>query len=227
MDIFEFIDSKELEIQLAAQIAAQLEIGIQKNGEAHLLVSGGTSPIGMFHLLSLKKIDWQKVTIGLVDERFISTENVASNERLVKENLLLNEAEKANFISMIYALEDEKQNLEISNAHYKLFHQNIDACVLGMGEDGHTASLFPKDSASEKNLISEEIGLVSTLAPHEPKHRISCSKAFILKSDAIYIMMIGETKKAVLQQASTQKLPIDSIISAVNKKVNIYYSEKK
>jgi 6-phosphogluconolactonase len=227
MNIVQFKTSKELENQLATQIAAKLDLAIKKNGKAHLLVSGGTSPIGMFHLLSLKQLDWKNVTIGLVDERFVPNSSEASNERLVKENLMINEAQQAQFIPMVHALENELENLAIANASYKQFHQAIDVCVLGMGEDGHTASLFPNDKASQNNLLSDNISLLSTLSPNEPKHRISCSKTMLLSSDFIYIMLLGESKKIVLQQASAQKLPISYFTETENKVVDIYYSAKK
>jgi len=227
MNIIEYKTSKELENQLANQVAAKLDIAIKKNDKAHLLVSGGTSPIGMFHLLSLKEIEWQKVTIGLVDERFVHNENAASNERLVKENLMINEAKKAKFITMIYSIENELDNLALANTAYKVFHETINVCILGMGDDGHTASLFPNDRASENNLLSDVICLVSTKSPNEPKQRISCSKSFILESDFIYLMILGSSKKLILQQASEKKLPIAHFTKPENKMIDIYYSEKK
>lgn len=227
MNIVQFNTSKELENQLASQIAAKLDLAIKKNGKANLLVSGGTSPIGMFHLLSLKQIDWKNVTIGLVDERFVPNSSENSNERLVKENLMINEAKLSQFIPMVYELENEIENLAIANDSYKQFHQAIDVCVLGMGEDGHTASLFPNDKASQYNLLSDYISLVSTISPHEPRKRISCSKTMLLSSDFIYVMLLGESKKLVLQQASANKLPISYFIETENKVIDIYYSAKK
>ncbi len=222
----QFKTSKELEIQLASQIAAKLDLAIKNNGRAHLLVSGGKSPIGMFQLLSLKQINWELVTIGLVDERFVPKESEASNERLVKENLMINEAHKATFVSMIYSLENEIENLAIANSKYKLFHDSVDVCILGMGDDGHTASLFPNDYASELNLLSDSLDLVSTLSPNIPHQRISCSKTLILQSDFIYIMLLGEAKKVILQQAPIKRLPIAHFTEAQNKVVEIYYSDK-
>ena len=227
MNILHFKTGKELENDLANKIANQLGIAIQKNGKAFLLVSGGTSPIEMFQLLSLKNIDWQKITIGLVDERFVANDNAASNERLVKENLMINEAKNATFIPMVYTTENESENLNLANQQYKIFHSTIDVCILGMGEDGHTASLFPNEISSEKNLLSDSICLISTISPNAPTQRISCSKSLILKSNSIYLMLIGEHKKLILQQASSKKLPIAYFIEAENKKTEIYYSEKK
>lgn len=227
MNTLSFKYAKELEIQLANQIAMKLEIAIKKNGQANMLVSGGTSPIGVFHLLSLKSIDWSKVTIGLVDERFVPAQDENSNEKLVRENLLINEASTATLLPMVYNLESEIENLAIANEAYKVFYNTIDVCLLGMGEDGHTASLFPGDRASELNLISDSLNLVSTLSPKAPCARISCSKTLLLSSDYIYIMIIGEVKKNVIHKALVNKLPISYFIQNEHKIVDLYYAEKK
>jgi 6-phosphogluconolactonase len=227
MNTLSFKFAKELEIQLANKLAMNLDIAIKKNGQAKILVSGGTSPIGVFHLLSLKSIDWSKVTIGLVDERYVSPQDENSNEKIVRENLLINEAKSAKFLPMVYNIENEIENLSIANEAYKTFYNTIDVCLLGMGEDGHTASLFPKDRASELNLMSDSLNLVSTLSPKTPYARISCSKTMLLSSDYIYIMIIGEVKKNLIQKALVNKLPISHFIQNEHKIVDLYYAEKK
>jgi 6-phosphogluconolactonase len=227
MKMYTFKYAKELEIQLANQIGLQLERAISKNGKANMLVSGGTSPIGVFHLLSLKSIDWSKVTIGLVDERYVSSNDQDSNEKLVRENLLINLASQATFIPMVYNLESEIENLAIANDAYNIFQKSIDVCILGMGEDGHTASLFPADKASELNLIGNSLNLVSTISPKAPYARISCAKSMLLHSNFIFLMIVGEAKKNVLQKSIANKLPISYILENEQKIVDIYYAEKK
>lgn len=214
-----------LESKLATQISNRLESAIKKNESAHLLVSGGSTPIGMYHLLSLKQLDWSKVTIGLVDERFVPTNHANSNEKMIKENLLINEAADAHFISMSRMNNDEEENLSQASLEYKRFHNAIDICVLGMGGDGHTASLFPTDKNSEQSLENNLLEVVSTRAPKEPIKRISCSKGLILSSDAIYIMITGAEKKKVLQRATANKLPISYFTEATDKSIEIYYAE--
>lgn len=227
MNTNSFKYAKELEIQLATQIAMKLDIAIKKNGQARLLVSGGTTPIGVFHLLSLKSLEWNKVLIGLVDERYVSSQDENSNEKLVRENLLINEASAATLLPMVYNLESDIENLALANEAYKIFHNSIDVCLLGMGEDGHTASLFPGDRASELNLIGDSYNLVNTLSPKAPKARISCSKTLLLSSDYIYLMIVGETKKGVLQKAQGNKLPISYFLQHEQKIIELYYAEKK
>ena len=91
-----------------------------------------------------------------------------------------------------------------------------------MGEDGHTASLFPNDPNSEENLNNDFIGFVNTQAPVEPKNRISCSKALLLKSTQLAVMLIGENKLTVFNQAKEAKFPISYFTS----KLIVYYAEK-
>jgi 6-phosphogluconolactonase len=91
-----------------------------------------------------------------------------------------------------------------------------------MGEDGHTASLFPTDLKSEANLQSDFIGFVNTQAPVEPTNRISCSKALLLKSTHLAVMLIGENKLTVFNQAKEAKFPISYFTS----KLVVYYAEK-
>jgi 6-phosphogluconolactonase len=227
MKIISFETFKELELKLANEIAEKLKLSIQKNGEASLLVSGGTSPIGMFHLLSLKQIDWTKVTIGLVDERFVSNSHEASNEKSIRENLLQNEAIHATFIPMVYNIDDEVDNLTRANLAYTYFNNHPTICILGMGEDGHTASLFPGDKNSESDLKNSIPSVISTKSPVEPKHRITCSKALLLHSKEIYLMINGASKKEVLNAAIAQKLPISYFFNTLQSPLKIFYAEKK
>lgn len=214
-----------LESKLATQIAGRLETAVKKNGSAQLLVSGGSTPIGMYHLLSLKQLDWSKVTVGLVDERYVPSSDTNSNEKMIKENLLINEAAEARFISMYHLTNNEEENLGRANFEYERFHNTIDVCVLGMGGDGHTASLFPSDKNSIQSLENNLLEIVSTRAPKEPLKRISCSKGLILSSDIIYIMITGSEKKRVLQGASVNKLPVSYITESDNKAIEVYYAE--
>lgn len=221
----QFNSRTELDEILADEIASKLQYKILESGEASLLVSGGKTPINFFLNLSKKEIDWSKVTIGLVDERYVPISHEASNEQLVRSNLLINNATKAIFKSMIYDELDEVQNLKKANEAYTLFMVRNPICVLGMGEDGHTASLFPNDISSQEDLQHSVPRLISTISPNQPSHRISCSKALLLQCAEIYIMMNGELKLNVLNQAIEMKNPISYFIQPNHSSSHIFYSE--
>lgn len=227
MEIKTFSTASELELALAKSIIDDLTKAIEENKEAFFLVSGGSTPVKLFQVLSQQDISWDKVTVGLVDERFVANNNEFSNELLVKTHLLQNFATKASFIGMVQDTENESSNLEICNKNYLPFSQNkTNVTILGMGEDGHTASLFPNDSASEKDLDGNDIAqIISTTAPNFPNKRISCNKNLLLNSSNIYLMLVGESKIEVLNKAQSENYPIAKFLDATQ--LEIYFSPTK
>jgi 6-phosphogluconolactonase len=227
MELLVFDNKIQLETQLAKKIAYELELAIHHKGHANFLVSGGTTPINLFQQLSNMEIEWSNVTIGLIDERFVSNNSEFSNELLVKQNLLINHASNATFVGMVNDASNEEKNLLQVNKDYQVFiNSGVDVSILGMGEDGHTASLFPNDENSTKDLINKkELNIISTKAPSEPKRRISCSTALILSSTHLFLMMIGDAKLKILENADQNNLPIAKFIQHENFK--IYYSAIK
>lgn len=211
---------------LSDEIALKLQSSIQQNQIAKLLVSGGKSPIPLFEKLSQKDISWKNVVIGLVDERFVDVQSELSNEKLVKDHLLKNYAKEASFVGLIYNLDSMDKNLEISQNLYRTFHSGIDVCVLGMGTDGHTASLFPNDPSSLRNLceVNQSL-LVNTYSPLPPKQRISCSKYLIDHSRNVYLMISGKEKLEVLNKAEIYELPIAHFFHTSRTNLIVHYNE--
>lgn len=211
---------------LSEEIALKLQSAIQQNHIAKLLVSGGKSPIPLFEKLSQKDISWKNVVIGLVDERFVDVQNESSNEKLVMDHLLKNYAKDASFVGLIYNLDSMEKNLEVAQNLYRTFHSGIDVCILGMGTDGHTASLFPNDPSSQRNLheIDQSL-LVNTVSPIPPNQRISCSKYLIDHSKNIYLMISGSEKLEVLNRAEMDELPIAHFFHTSRTNLIIHYNE--
>ena len=223
MRTLEFLNKSDLEDQLVSNISTKLISEIKTKGRASLLVSGGSTPIHLFQKLSNVNLPWKKVTVGLVDERFVPTNNKGSNEKLVRENLLMNYASDTTFIGMVYYTNDVFKNLEEAEKKYGIFSSGATVTILGMGEDGHTASLFPGNNSSQKDLKGEnELLLLNTISPSEPRRRVSCGKDLLLSSKNIYLMMVGENKLAVFNQAHLLKLPISYFISSIE----TYYAPK-
>lgn len=216
----EFNSKAHLEIQLASEIEASINHSIQQFGDARILLSGGSTPIGLYAKLAEAPIDWKNVIIGLVDERFVPINHPSNNETMIRTQL--GEKTGATILSMVPDSSNRLNNLSLVEENYAPFKERIDFCLLGMGEDGHTASLFPTDEQSEVNLQSDFIGFVNTQAPVEPKNRISCSKALLLKSTHLAVMLIGENKLTVFNQAKEAKYPISYF--ATN--LVVYYAEK-
>lgn len=225
MKLKTFNTFKELEQKLANELAEKLSLSIIRHGVAKILVSGGKTPVGVFHLLSLKQLDWSKVIVGLIDERFVPSNHEASNEKLVRENLLTHEAMNATFVPMMYTEENESKNLEQANLAYETFKEQLTVCLLGMGTDGHVASLFPGDPVSESDLQHSVEGIISTKAPAEPSRRISCSLSMIKGGESSYLLINGATKKQVLYEAIAKKLPVSYFLQDIDKPLQIFYAE--
>ena len=209
-----------LEDALLGEIKLKLREAISKLGIAKILLSGGSTPSGLYKKLSSIKLDWSKVIVGLVDERFVENTSDYSNEKLIRESLLINNAKNATFVPMINSISNEKENLITTKESYSIFNQST-FVILGMGEDGHTASLFPNDPESIEALNSKSF-IHFTNSPSMPERRITCTPKLLLSSKNIFLMLTGENKKEVLFSAAKNKLPISHFIGSMTA---IYYSK--
>ncbi len=224
MEIKTFENKKNLESSLLLKISTCISDAIKKYGDARFLLSGGSTPMNLYSLLSEETIEWEKVKIGLVDERFVPIENLFNNETQIKNNLLKNSAKFATIFGMVYNYENEMLNLKMVNQQYKTFFERIDFTILGMGEDGHTASLFPGDKESEELMNTSNIGIFSTKSPSFPYNRITCSKELIANSNYIALFINGETKFNVLKNSIETQVPISYFVKN-SKNMEIYYSK--
>ena len=216
----EFNSKDQLDQALCADLVKIIQRAISENGSANILLSGGSSPIRLYELMSNAEISWSKVLIGLVDERFVPPINEFSNEKMIREKLIQNNALSARFAGMVANSLDQIENVNFISSKYQPFMQQVDLVLLGMGEDGHTASLFPNDEVSEQLLRSSEIGIYNTISPNFPNNRITCSAAMLLQADNIVLMLSGEKKLQVFETSEENQLPI----SFFKDKLQVYYS---
>ena len=199
--ITEFDDRPTLDVSFAEKVAQILTASIAKKGKASIAVSGGSTPKGFFNALSHKEIAWDKVTITLADERWVDENSDASNTRLVKKNLLQNNASKANFLNFKIADKLNKATLEQLNKQAELL-LSLDVLILGMGEDGHTASLFPcSEQINEALSLTNSDALISVQPKTAPHQRLTFSLAALLQSKNVFLHLCGESKKQVLKDA--------------------------
>ena len=133
--------------QRLADVMAQ-DISNATNGrsKATVAVSGGRTPHCLFQKLSHKKLRWEQVDITLADERWVSTESQDSNEFLVRSKLLQNQAKKANFLGLKNVEPCPQNGEELTEKVLKQIDRPFDIMLLGTGEDGHLASIFPNCS---------------------------------------------------------------------------------
>ncbi len=222
----DFYPSETQELQahaLADFVAKKLNDAVLKNGHAYLAVSGGQSPIAFFNALSHKNLKWSDITVSLVDERCVDTDSNESNEKLVRDNLLLNKAYTAQFVGL-YDNQLYDDSLNDLNTNIKI-PKKFDCIILGMGEDGHYASLFKNSNNFYHGINStEKYSLQSS--PNAPTHRISMNLPFIAHSDTICLAISGTKKLTLLNEALEDDTYIYPIAYLLQKaKINIFYVE--
>lgn len=209
-----------LEVELASKIADILRIAITEKGTATILLSGGSTPKNLYQKLSEIDLDWSKVHVGLVDERFVPQDSPFSNETLIRENLMQNKATAAKMHPMVIHTAEYVENLKLATEENRVF-ENPDVIVLGMGDDGHTASLFPNDPSSEDATHSNNL-LANTNAPNEPTQRITFCGPILKKGNHNFLMITGARKLEVLSESIERNYPIHHFIPFLE---GIYYTE--
>ena len=223
-----FDNRAELESALTASIVKQLTQAINDDGKASIAVSGGSTPKALFSALSQVDIDWSKVDVTLVDERWVEPDSDQSNERMVRECFLINHAAAANFIGMKSGHDDVASGvIDYNNKLATQIKQPFDVVILGMGGDGHTASWFP--DAPEINCALDSTGsssTLSTLPPSQPMPRITLSYPCVAAAKQLYLHITGDDKRQVLENglSTNDALPIHRTLSQLEQAVNIYWA---
>lgn len=210
-----FANKDELAATLAADVAARLADAIAARSDAVLAVSGGTTPKRFFAVLSKTPIDWSKVTVTLVDERCVDETSERSNARLVRENLLQNEAAKARFVPL-YKNETDAAELDA-----------FAIATLGMGTDGHTASFFPGgDALGEALDMHSGKRILKIKAPGAGEPRVTFTLPALLESDFLALHIEGEDKRSTLEKAEgdgpVDAMPIRAFLRAITP-VSLYW----
>lgn len=218
----------DLDQQLAEDVACILHQAAIDKGKAVLAVSGGKTPLGLFQVLSRKKLLWDRVWITLVDERWVDITSQDSNEKLVRENLLINEAQAARFSGLKTTAETATEGAEICNLRLAGLGK-IDVVILGMGNDGHTASLFPGAENLDGALEPGAQAYAALTPPTAINERITMTLPRIVDSCQIYIHITGDEKKQVLEKAlhncDLSRLPVSAVLQQKQTPVRVYWSE--
>lgn len=221
----EFPSRTELDTQLAGHLAAALAADITTRGCASLALSGGSTPVGMFRELSRAPLDWPRVDVTLVDERWVAPDHPDSNERLLRENLLRNEASDARLTSLKTAHDHPAEAVQEVEARIAAIALPFSALVLGMGDDGHTASWFPRASNLAQLINPEGDARVGATEPITAPHpRMTLTLPAVLRSREIIIHITGNEKRDILEAACERGYPIATILKQTATTANIWWA---
>ncbi|MBF6990474.1 6-phosphogluconolactonase [Cupriavidus sp. IK-TO18] len=215
MRLFEHPTPMDQAEALAISISNALELAIRVNGWAVLAVSGGRSPVPMFERLRYRPLRWEAVTVTLVDERVVPPDHPDSNAALVRAHLLREAAGSAAFIPLVADAQDVADPTAAVARANRAFRQP-DVVVLGMGEDGHTASLFPDAPELQDALSDPQPAYLLTHPGTAPHARITLNLAALLAAERAFLSVTGEAKAKVLErvlQGPTPALPVSLVAS--------------
>jgi 6-phosphogluconolactonase len=224
-----YADIETLSHELAADVARNLTAAIGTRGVASLVVSGGRSPVRLFEILRTQPLEWDRVCIALADERWVSQDDPASNERLVRDVLLKDRAAAARFLGLKNAAPTPDLGAVSAWETFARVPRPFDTVILGMGDDGHTASLFPGSPNLPRALNpAAAAGCVGMSAPVPPQARLSLNLSALLDSRRIVVLITGESKWRTFAGACApgpvEEMPIRAILRQTRTPVDVLWS---
>ncbi len=192
--------------KLSKSIAKSLNESIELSGKASLVVCGGNSPLSIYQKLSFADLDWNNVSIYLGDDRLLPSDHVDSNENLLRKNLLINNAKSAKFHPLV------QPSIDIKDITLP-----FDIVLLGLGLDGHFASLFPDQVklSSAFSIDAEPDFICSDIPLGSPSYkRISMNLALLLNTKRCILLVTNSDKRLVVEKASANnKMPLYFLIN--------------
>lgn len=217
----------ELAAALATRVADALKEAIARRGVAFLAVSGGTTPGRFFAALSREVLDWSKVTVTLVDERFVPESSPRSNAALAKANLLQNEASAANFAPLFHEAATVENGADLADSELRALPWPLDVSILGMGGDGHTASFFPDAAGLDALLDPASSRLVMPVHSETAgEARLTLTLPALVGAGLVIVHIEGAEKRNVIEAAlaADQALPIRTVLDRAPRAAEIYWA---
>lgn len=226
-----FDDQAVLNRLLAQEIVTVLEDAVREKGVASIAFSGGSTPVGLFKQLRGMNINWAKVKITLVDDRWVPEQHQDSNAGLLKKHLLTEEFYEQ-FVSLVTENAEPAAFEAIDALDNKLKTElsELDAAVLGMGADGHTASFFPGSPQLEAALDQQNDQWCIATKPTNAEHdRVTLTLPYLLQTTKLFLHLTGAKKWQVLQEAmqpgSEHEYPVRSVLHQDKAPLTIFYAD--
>lgn len=234
LDWCEAAEKQALAQALSDAVCKQLNQALSAHDSAMLVVSGGSTPAPVFERLAVSSIDWSRVVVTLADERWVPNDHPDSNESLVRKTLLVNNAQTAKFLSLYHADASPHEAIHIVNKQFIEQAPSAMVVILGMGNDGHTASLFPDADESElaqAMALNNESWVAVLNPPSVTQARITLTRSALLRAQHRFLHITGDKKSEVLCTAMTQSkvyqagdAPVIGLLTEQPQQCSVYWS---
>jgi len=227
MNFHEYESRSDAAIAAGKRIINALHRRLETEDNAAIVVSGGTTPAPVYSYMAHKHLDWHRVHVLLSDERWLPADHPDSNEKMLRDALARSRAafaQIAHYFDSKASLEDRCVRLEAEHAEIPLPFTSV---LLGMGDDGHFASLFPDDANLQASLdLQSPRTYVPVDTPSSPHRRLSMTLPALLRSDEILLLISGAEKRAVLEQAAdpASELPIAHLLRQLRVPVDVFWA---
>lgn len=228
-----FSDRELLYLTAADKIAALLLESLNLNQTTSLFLSGGSTPGPVYQALSERQLSWQNVNVGLVDERWVDSENQGSNAKLIQETLLTKYAVSAKFLGMKTNHKTSRSAQANVSKLYKSISSKNAIAILGMGTDGHVCSWFPNSDGLEAALDPNNKNFVQAIRAQKSDvtgdylERMTLTYGAIAACRSVILLITGDAKKKIIDSVLAgfdQKLPIAHLMGLKRNQLSIFYA---
>ncbi|MCK8463675.1 6-phosphogluconolactonase [Aliiroseovarius sp. S1339] len=223
MKLVEYADRDMMMLDLADKIASELSAMLEHEDRASLAVPGGTSPGPVFDALSAVDLDWARVDVMLTDERWVTEDSPRSNTALLKKRLMVDKAAAACLIPLYGGTDTPEECLDALAGAVQAA-MPLSVVLLGMGEDMHTASLFPGADRLTEGLSSHAPALLPMRAPGADEPRITLTAPVLNGAMSKHLLIMGEGKRAALAAAIRADDAFDAPVKAVLPDMTVHWA---
>ena len=223
MELVEYPDREMMMLTLADRMAGELNSCLMRHEHASFAVPGGSTPGPMFDSLSDTKLDWSRVHVLLTDERWVPPDHGRSNTRLLRERLLTNRAADAVYVPLWAEADAPDDVIDALSAAIEP-ELPLSILLLGMGEDGHIASLFPGADRLDDALSSKAPPLMAMRGGGAPEPRITLTAPVLRGAMSTHIVITGAAKRETLDAARRAR-PEDLPVALVLRDATVHWAE--
>ncbi len=224
MNFVEYPDREMMMIDLANVLAGELNAALMNHETASLAVPGGSTPGPIFDALCAASLDWDRVRVLLTDERWVPENSPRSNTALVRERLLTGRAAAARYVPLYAAADAPEDRLDELSAAVEA-QLPLSVALLGMGDDMHTASLFPGADRLAEALAPDAPVLMAMRAPGAPEPRVTLTARVLDDAISKHLVITGPAKREALDKAQSLGDPMQAPVCAVLSEATVHWAE--